>query len=349
MTSATSPLTDTSVISSSSPVPTAELASCNPLGGLVAAYVEGYRLALAHHSICMRAGHVIWQLAKDLIFLGLGLGMGLLQFSAMLAASPVVWIHKKLSFGQFLLLLRAICLEACCGFASYATRFTRPQYVAPAQPKSDSPVIILIHGLMHNGAAWNYQRSQLVKAGYDVICPSWGGPFQNLETAAKKVNDIWEATKAEHPHLSNRPLLLVGHSTGYAIAQTLLKQQKFNDKPVAYVSMCGPTEGTHLATLIPFSELVRELRPGSWPNSLTPENHKTFKRKACRVIEVEHDVMIWSRGLERDENADIPRKLYNAGGHSSLLFADVTTETIIDAAEALSMVASLDANMPLAN
>lgn len=319
-------------ITPTSPIPI--VASCNPIAGLAAAYIEGYRIACAHDYVIAKVGHVAYQAIKDSIFLSLGIVIGLLQYFSMLLASPIVWGYKRLDFLGFLYLQRAIFLEACCGMASYATRFTKPQYVAAAD--STKPVILLIHGLMHNGAAWNYQRQQLMKQGYDVVCPSWGGPGQTLEEAAQKVADIWQTECANNEQLKGRPVLLVGHSTGYAISQTLLRKGRFSEQAVAYVSVCGPTEGTRLACGLPLTPLIREMRAGVWDKNLVPPDHKTFKPKACRIIEVEHDVMIWSSGLERDENSDIDRKLYNAGGHSSLLFADVTTEAILEAAEELA-------------
>lgn len=296
--------------------------------------MESYRIACNHDWLIARVGHVGYQVIKDLIFLGIGIFWGLLQFSCMLVASPFVARYMKLTFKEFGYLLQAIVLEACCGMASFATRFSKPQYV-PAAGDAKGPVIILIHGLMHNGAAWNYQRRQLMQKGYDVICPSWGGPFQSLETAAEKVYAIWQAEHAKHTRLQGRPVLLVGHSTGYAISQTLLRDRKFAEHDVAYVSVCGPTEGTKLAPTRFVPKLIRQMSSKSWDKSLTPTDHPTFQAHACRIIEVKHDALILSSGLERDQTCDIKRKLYNAGGHSSMLVADVTTQAIEEAATEL--------------
>ncbi|MEC4805692.1 MAG: hybrid fatty acyl-AMP ligase/type I polyketide synthase [Jaaginema sp. PMC 1079.18] len=86
--------------------------------------------------------------------------------------------------------------------------------------KPQQPLILLIHGILEQGAAWGQTAQYLAAAGYRVVAPDLRGHGRSDHAlgGSYRLLDFLGDLDALVPQLSDEPLTLVGHSLGAAIA-----------------------------------------------------------------------------------------------------------------------------------
>jgi pimeloyl-ACP methyl ester carboxylesterase len=119
--------------------------------------------------------------------------------------------------------------------------------------------ILLLHGVLCNGAAWRDWISRLAARGLGpVYTLSYGPPFASIdwfvEQAAAKIDAILAATGA-------RKVALVGHSMGGLVARAYLRRHGVA-KVHCLVTIGTPHHGSMHAWIFPGTCLA-QMRPGS--------------------------------------------------------------------------------------
>lgn len=147
-----------------------------------------------------------------------------------------------------------------------ALPFGRARSGAERKPApGPGPVVVLVHGLYHNPAAWFVLRRRLLRAGYgDVRCygyPSFGRPFADI---AGGLEAFVRRLAQETP---DRRVALVGHSLGGLVIRAACgRLAEGGAEPalrIAGVATLGtPHRGSVLAARLGVGRLARGLAPG---------------------------------------------------------------------------------------
>ncbi|MHC1789785.1 esterase/lipase family protein [Solidesulfovibrio sp.] len=120
------------------------------------------------------------------------------------------------------------------------------------------PVVVCLHGLYHNPAAFLAFRPALARAGFDQLVvlgySSFGSDF---EAEAGRLGARLRC--GTHP---DAPLLFLGHSLGGLMARRLAAEPDLGRRTRAVVTLGTPHRGSALAGLA-LGRLGRSLRPGS--------------------------------------------------------------------------------------
>ncbi|WP_245611435.1 esterase/lipase family protein [Solidesulfovibrio alcoholivorans] len=124
-------------------------------------------------------------------------------------------------------------------------------------PRSGEPVVVCLHGLYHNPAAFLCFRPALTRRGFGlVLCPGYfslGTDFEAVAQALAARLRAWLPPDA--------PLCFLGHSLGGLLARRLMAEGDFGRRTLACVTLGAPHGGSSLAVLA-FGRLGRGLVPG---------------------------------------------------------------------------------------
>ncbi|MEA5088182.1 alpha/beta hydrolase [Solidesulfovibrio sp.] len=124
-------------------------------------------------------------------------------------------------------------------------------------PRCAEPVVVCLHGLYHNPAAFLCFRPALTRRGFGlVLCPGYsslGTDFEAVAQALAARLRVWLPPDA--------PLCFLGHSLGGLLARRLMAEADLGRRTLACVTLGAPHGGSSLAALA-FGRLGRGLVPG---------------------------------------------------------------------------------------
>lgn len=138
-----------------------------------------------------------------------------------------------------------------------------------------SPLVLCVHGIGSNSHYFNLQSNSLAKAaaergmaallidrpGYGgSLCPSIGSA---IDSGVEAIKSLLQAIRAQSLELSRRPLVLIGHSFGGAIALSYASEQPLGSLAAICVSGIGD-----LPTALYLEERQRQISAGM--NQLSP-------------------------------------------------------------------------------
>jgi len=291
------------------------------------AYRNGYRDVMTSHNTRTLLGRLFARLLVDSVLSTAAVIISIVAYFSMLFSSPLMWLYKGGGLKKMMLLQRSLLLESLALFTAVSTFGIQKKHYAPQSTADhDKPLVVMIHGLLHNAAAWHYHADALSEQGYDVLCLNWGGLTKSIDDAAQRIAaELQEAVPND-----KRSIVFVGHSTGYRIAHQLLADNPREGRFKAYVALAGPTEGTHLASLA-------NILPTTCINGMTPKQspHPAIEGRKVYLVDTTYDYVILpskEKLAEHTADADnVVRKTYYAGGHLSLLYCPQATAEIIEA------------------
>lgn len=273
-------------------------------------------------------GYLCLRIPLDVGLACVGTIIAIVAYFVMLLNSPLLWLYQGAERNKMGLLQRSIVIEAMALFTAVATYGIQQQhYQAPLKASEGKPLVVMIHGLLHNAGAWTYQAQALKSHGYDVVCVNWGGLTRSIETAVERVKKELERIVPNE----TREMVLVGHSTGSRIALELIKKHNTSQRFKTYVSLAGPTEGTYVATMaMPLSKTIG----GTVVDDLSPKHTPDPNVPHARLLKMRHDFVIIPSNKLADlhsANASATRVTYDGGGHLSLLYSPQATQQILEA------------------
>lgn len=124
-------------------------------------------------------------------------------------------------------------------------------------PLGREPVVVCLHGLYHNPAAFLCFRPALARRGFGlVLCPGYSSLGAEFETVAQAL-----AARLRDGLPSDAPLCFLGHSLGGLLARRLMAEADLGRRTLACVTLGAPHGGSSLAALA-FGRLGRGLVPG---------------------------------------------------------------------------------------
>lgn len=125
-----------------------------------------------------------------------------------------------------------------------------------AKPTPGEPVVVCLHGIYHNPAAFLVLRPALVRAGFrHILAPGYASLDGDFETVAARLLAV---LRREIP--PKAPLVLIGHSLGGLFARRLMAEPDIAARVRAVVTLGSPHRGSKLAALSA-GRLGRSLRP----------------------------------------------------------------------------------------
>ncbi len=159
--------------------------------------------------------------------------------------SLIHWIHA-ITFEIF-----GICLSGICRASAY---FGKQKVEGSGQP------ILMVHGYLHNGSAWIYQKRQLAKLGKGPIYTfNLKRPFASIEDHARQVAQ--KAIEIEK-ETGRSDLILIGHSMGGLVSSLYATQLAPPGKITHVITIGSPLSGTHIAKIAIGAD-GREMERGS--------------------------------------------------------------------------------------
>jgi len=193
----------------------------------------------------------------------------------------------------------------------------------PAESGGETPVLLL-HGLFHNRACWNWTRHHLRRRGrrnvHAINLPPWHDVEDLTTRVARKVDEMCHASGIDKVHL-------VGHSMGGIIARNYLQLRGGAAKVASCTLIATPNHGSKLAPfaltplgrlLLPGSEFLRRLTTAPLP----PEVRVTS-------LYSRHDNMVLPWDAARLEGAD--NREFSGMGHMTVLYHPEVFAALLDA------------------
>jgi hypothetical protein len=124
-------------------------------------------------------------------------------------------------------------------------------------PRRGDPVVICLHGLYHNPAAFLCFRPALARRGFGlVLCPGYPSLGTDFEAVARAL-----AARLRAWLPPDASLCFLGHSLGGLLARRLMAEADLGSRSLACVTLGAPHGGSSLAALA-FGRLGRGLVPG---------------------------------------------------------------------------------------
>jgi acyl transferase domain-containing protein/acyl carrier protein/alpha/beta superfamily hydrolase len=109
----------------------------------------------------------------------------------------------------------------------------------------DAPLILLLHGILEQGAAWEQVALPLVKKGYQVVAPDLRGHGKSAHLGiggSYNLLDFVSDLDAIASHLSDKPFTLGGHSLGSVITGVFASIRPEKVKNLVLVEPVLPVE-----------------------------------------------------------------------------------------------------------
>jgi pimeloyl-ACP methyl ester carboxylesterase len=191
---------------------------------------------------------------------------------------------------------------------------------------TDRPVL-LVHGYLHNGAAWLYHRKALQKAGFrSIYTLNLGSPLHSIEeyseVVRKKVMQIESET-------GRSDLILIGHSMGGLVCSYYATQIAAEGTVTHLITLGSPLDGTRTASL-GFGECAHQmLYKSPFTERLQGE---IINRPQIRWLHVASraDLIIWPQqsAIMYHDNAEVKIHLYL--GHNHYLYSTEVSQDILD-------------------
>jgi len=125
-----------------------------------------------------------------------------------------------------------------------------------ATPAPGEPVVVCLHGIYHNPAAFLAIRPALIRAGFKhILVPGYCSLSGNFETVAARLLTVLRREIPPHA-----PLILVGHSLGGLFARRLMAEPDLAGRVRAAVTLGSPHQGSKL-TALSIGRLGRSFMP----------------------------------------------------------------------------------------
>ncbi|MGU3497358.1 alpha/beta fold hydrolase [Mycobacterium sp. C31M] len=169
-------------------------------------------------------------------------------------------------------------VAACAAIATVVAGCAGTETPAAAQPPTDLPTVVLVHGAFADSSSWNGVIEELEDDGYPVIAVA--NPLRGLHSDAEYVRSVL----ADVPG----PVVLAGHSYGGSVMSQAAAGQP-NVKALVYIAsfLLEPGETTsQLAGKFPGAQLGPALNSVPLPTSgggkgsdlyiQQPEFHRVF-------------------------------------------------------------------------
>lgn len=198
--------------------------------------------------------------------------------------------------------------------------------------KSRSPEILerpilLVHGYLHNGSAWLYQRKALQKAGFgSIFTLNLGSPHCSVEDYSEKVRVKVMQIERE---TGRSDLILMGHSMGGIVSSYYATQIAPLGSVTHLITLGSPLEGTRLSP-IGVGQSALQMRYKSSFISWIRDELVQHPEIQCLHLASKNDLFIWpqdSAALIHD-NATV--KMYSYRGHMSYLYSFEVMQDILE-------------------
>jgi pimeloyl-ACP methyl ester carboxylesterase len=125
-----------------------------------------------------------------------------------------------------------------------------------ATPATGEPVVVCLHGIYHNPAAFLAIRPALMRAGFrHILVPGYGSLSGDFEAVTARLLAV---LRREIP--PQAPLILVGHSLGGLFARRLMAEPDMAGRVRAAVTLGSPHHGSKL-TALSIGRLGRSFMP----------------------------------------------------------------------------------------
>jgi len=186
--------------------------------------------------------------------------------------------------------------------------------------------ILLIHGYLHNGSAWLFQRKALQRAGFrSIYTLNLGSPLHSIEEYSEVIRKkVLQITK----EAGRSDLILIGHSMGGLVSSYYATQIAPEGTVTHVITLGTPLDGTRLAS-IGIGECAHQMRYRcpftDWlQGEIAHHPQIPFLHLGSRS-----DLIIWPQqsAIFCHENASI--KTYPYLGHISFLYSSRVTQDIL--------------------
>ncbi|WP_449242818.1 alpha/beta fold hydrolase [Desulfovibrio sp.] len=132
-------------------------------------------------------------------------------------------------------------------------------WLPPRERRAGGPVVLLVHGLYHNRAAWILFRRRLARAGYaNARFFSYSSFTRDFDGLRRELSERILDLAAE----GDAPVALIGHSLGGLLLRAAVCDERLRGRAACLLTLGSPHRGSTLAHLA-LGGLGRSLRPGT--------------------------------------------------------------------------------------
>lgn len=184
---------------------------------------------------------------------------------------------------------------------------------APGQP---SAIVLVAHGFGEHGGRYEHVAARLADAGFAVFAPDHHGHGRSegpraMISFADAVADLDAVTARALESYPERPLFMVGHSMGGALA---LRYALAHGSRLRGLALSGPlTAGEPRATMRTAAKLLGRVAPRAPTLKLDP---RLVSRDPQVVADYVADPLVWHRAIPAATAAEFVR-------HQETIFSDV--------------------------
>lgn len=208
-------------------------------------------------------------------------------------------------------------------FALLGVAFLRMIPLPQKKGRGKGQPILLIHGYMHFGGVWLFQKRWLEALGLGPIYTiSLGHPFRSIALYAEKVKKKAEAIAQE---TGRQDLMLIGHSMGGLVASYYATRLASPGSVTDVVTIASPLAGTPMAW-IGLGPNAREMRPRSlWIQELQKAIEETSAIRFYHIATHSDALVIPGISAVLEKN---PHFVFEDLGHTSLLYSRRVSQKI---------------------
>lgn len=186
-----------------------------------------------------------------------------------------------------------------------------------------TPPVLLIHGVLCNGAVWSVLERRLAAAGCTDVCHiDLHPPFADIEAHAADVSGLLVEMQRRH---NGERILIIGHSMGGLVARAALRN--VGSSVIRCILTLGtPHHGTAIACHIPLIPM-RQMCPHSpWLHRLNTEQENRLSIPMVSLYSIEDTLLApaCSAVLAGARNIEL-----DGLGHLSLLVCERALEHVI--------------------
>jgi triacylglycerol esterase/lipase EstA (alpha/beta hydrolase family) len=184
--------------------------------------------------------------------------------------------------------------------------------------------ILLVHGLVCNGAAWRWAQRYLRRHGVDRTYTINLEPvLGHIDVYARQLADRVEQICLQ---TGEQKLLIVAHSMGGLVSRAYLHRHGGERRVAALLTVGSPHHGTVLANSFAVAENIRQMQPGNaWLNALNRFEQSPPPIPIVSVYSA-HDNLVSPQATSRLAYAENVR--LTGIGHVTLLFSTEVAELV---------------------
>lgn len=194
---------------------------------------------------------------------------------------------------------------------------------AQAQKAQDAslPIILFVHGYLHNESGWRSFKKALAKEGKplgEVHVITKAKTFTSIDLYSEQIHKKIEEIQAQSS--ARRKVILIGHSMGGLAITNYVNKHARPGEVAGVITLGSPLHGTNLAKKIGVGTCAREMEPNSKFLKELLESADKHSSTKFYHMSFSHDELVPTQNALREGAANATNEVAEGFGHVAPLY-----------------------------